>query len=151
VSAFTAGNKDQWDWTMMIMQPDPVSQELLESVRQKAIQTKGIPALEQARLERVTEGLSAQTMYLGAYKAEGPTIGRLHDFIHAQGFELSGKHHEIYLGDPRKSAPERNQDSDPPTSKTCLEKRAAGSCSPVFFSGNLPRFWLIRQDRFDAL
>jgi hypothetical protein len=107
MSAFTLGNKDQWDWTMMIMLPEQVSQELLDSVRQKAIKKKGNPAIEKSRLEVFAEGLSVQTMYQGAYKDEGPTIARLHEFIHEQGFELAGKHHEIYLGDPRKSAPEK--------------------------------------------
>src|SRR4051794_11685466 len=53
------------------------------------------------------EGLVAQIMHIGPYAAEGPTIERLHRFIADHGYRCAGKHHEIYLGDPRKTAPER--------------------------------------------
>jgi hypothetical protein len=59
------------------------------------------------RLERFEEGPAAQIMHIGPYAAEGPTIQRLHAFIAEQGYERRGKHHEIYLGDPRRSAPEK--------------------------------------------
>ncbi|HEX6054394.1 MAG TPA: GyrI-like domain-containing protein, partial [Intrasporangium sp.] len=53
------------------------------------------------------EGLSAQVLHVGPYSAEGPTLRALHEFIAEQGRELAGKHHEIYLGDPDRSAPEK--------------------------------------------
>jgi hypothetical protein len=56
------------------------------------------------------EGPSAQVLHVGPYDAEAPTIARLHEFIRAQGFDLGGpdrRHHEIYLGDPRRAAPEK--------------------------------------------
>jgi len=59
------------------------------------------------RLERFAEGPAAQVMHVGPYSTEGPTIERLHAFIAEQGGERSGKHHEIYLSDPRRSAPEK--------------------------------------------
>jgi hypothetical protein len=58
-------------------------------------------------LDNFHEGISAQIMYFGAYADEGPTISRLHQFIQDNGYERAGKHHEIYLGDPRRSAPEK--------------------------------------------
>ena len=59
------------------------------------------------RFERFEEGLSAQVMHIGPYSEERPTIEKLHAFIAEQGYEPSGKHHEIYLGDPRRAAPEK--------------------------------------------
>ena len=60
------------------------------------------------RLERFAEGLSVQTMFVGPYAEEGPTIARLHgEFLPANGLVETGKHHEIYIGDPRRTAPEK--------------------------------------------
>ena len=105
MSAFTTGNKSAWDWTMMIMQPDSVTLEVFEAALEKAAQ-KSLPALERTRLERFAEGPAAQVMHRGPYSTEGPTVAALHAFIAEQGHELAGRHHEIYLSDPRRSAPE---------------------------------------------
>jgi len=59
------------------------------------------------RFECFLEGLSAQIMHIGPYSAEGPTIEKLHAFIKKKGYELRGRHHEIYVSDPRRSKPER--------------------------------------------
>ena len=107
MSAFSLQTKADWEWTMMILQPVAVTQDQFEQARELALRKKGTPVLEYAHLECYAEGMSAQTTYLGAYDEEGPTIAALHDFIHAQGCERVGKHHEIYLGDPRRTAPER--------------------------------------------
>jgi hypothetical protein len=106
-NAFRTGDKREWRWTAMIMQPDPVSEELVAEAVGTAASRKSLPALERLRYERFTEGTAAQVMYLGSYSEEGPTIVGLHAFIAEQGYVLSGKHHEIYLGDPRRTAPER--------------------------------------------
>jgi hypothetical protein len=106
MSAFTTEDKSAWDWTMMIMQPDAVTREVFEAAMEKAAK-RSLPALERVRLERFAEGPAAQVMHRGPYSAEGPTIAALHAFIADQGHELAGKHHEIYLSDPRRSAPER--------------------------------------------
>jgi hypothetical protein len=65
------------------------------------------PRFPEVRFERFSEGRAAQIMHVGPYAAEGPTIERLHCFIAEQGLKLRGRHHEIYLGDPRRSAPEK--------------------------------------------
>ena len=59
------------------------------------------------RLEKFSEGPAVQLLHIGPYATEGPTISRLHEFAHKAGYDLTGKHHEIYLGDPRRSAPEK--------------------------------------------
>ena len=96
-----------WKWTSMIMQPDHITAEFVEQAREELAAKKDPPALDRVRFERFDEGLSAQIMHIGPYSAEAPTIERLHAFIHESGYELRGKHHEIYLGDPRRTAPER--------------------------------------------
>lgn len=101
------GNRDQWQWTMLIMQPEPVTAALFAAALKDTQQKKPSPALDKVRFERFEEGHAAQIMYLGAYKDEGPTIARLHEFIAANGYALAGKHHEIYLSDPRRTAPEK--------------------------------------------
>jgi len=107
MTQFSTENKDIWKWTSMIMQPEFVTKELVEDAIEAAQKKKQLPALSKLRFENFDEGLSAQVMHIGPYSAEGPTIERLHDFIRTSGHELRGKHHEIYLSDPRKAAPER--------------------------------------------
>jgi hypothetical protein len=104
----TSRNKNQWDWTMMIMTPDWISpahyRTALDLVREK----KDLPALDLIRLESYREGLSAQILHIGSYDQEGPTLKRLHnEWLPAQGLAPAGKHHEIYLSDPRRVAPEK--------------------------------------------
>ncbi len=107
MNTFTDGNKDAWLWTMMIMQPEWISPQLFDEARTQVKKAKNPPALPKMRLETYHEGLSVQIMYLGAYANEGPTIARMHTFIGDKGYEPAGKHHEIYLSDPRKVAPEK--------------------------------------------
>jgi hypothetical protein len=106
-TVFSTGDKSEWNWTAMIMQPEPVTAELVAEARHQAAAKKSLPALDLMRYERFAEGTAAQVMYVGPYKDEGPTIAALHAFIAEQGGTLTGKHHEIYLGDPRRSAPEK--------------------------------------------
>lgn len=109
LSAFTsARDKSQWDWTMMILVPDWTLPEHLDAAR-RAVAAKGAaPALGLLRLETLTEGRCVQTLHIGPYDAEGPVLERMHaEFIPGAGLRPRGKHHEIYLADPRRSAPER--------------------------------------------
>jgi hypothetical protein len=104
---FLKGRKDRWSWTSMIMQPDWISPEQFEQAVAKAKEKLGPPP-KSLRLERFTEGLSVQTMHLGPYSAEGPTIAKLHsEFLPANGLVENGRHHELYIGDPRRTAPEK--------------------------------------------
>ena len=110
MGSFLEGARDDWQWTMMIMQPEVVTPAALEQARREAIKKKEPtlrPALERVRLERFHEGPSAQIMHIGPYAAEAENIQKLHAFIAAQGCRLRGKHHEIYLSDPRRTAPEK--------------------------------------------
>jgi len=104
---FSTARKDEWKWTAMIMQPDIITHDLVELARADLIKKKNPTAASKIRFEAFHEGLSAQIMYFGPYADESPTIQRLHDFIIESGHQLRGKHHEIYLGDPRRTAPEK--------------------------------------------
>jgi hypothetical protein len=107
MAAFLSGERARWQWTMMIAQPSPVTEsrvvQAIEEVRRK----KNPVALPLVRFASYHEGLAAQIMHIGPYATEAPTIQRLHEFIHGEGGVLQHKHHEIYLGDPRRTAPER--------------------------------------------
>lgn len=89
----------------MIMQPDVVTEELVQRSIVEASKNKPLPAASRLRFDRFGEGLSAQVLYTGPYSAEGPTIERLHGFIAEAGYRPSGKHHEIYLSDPSRAEP----------------------------------------------
>ena len=92
---------------MMIAVPDAVTAAEVAAAAEAAARRRPLPAAGLIRLERLREGLAAQIMHVGPYADEAPTIERLHAFVSAQGYELHGRHHEIYLGDPRRTAPER--------------------------------------------
>ena len=108
MDAFVTGQKDDWDWTMMIMQPKWITSEMFEEGSALAKKAKNPPALPNMRLQNYHEGLSIQIMHLGPYDDEAPTLAILHnEFIPENNFTMSGKHHEIYLSDPRKVKPEK--------------------------------------------
>jgi len=107
MAEFDLGAKDDWLWTSMIMQPETVTEQLVEAARAQLKEKKDPAALPQLRFENFDEGRCAQIMHIGPYDAEGPTIAKLHEFIAQKGHQLRGKHHEIYLSDPRRAAPEK--------------------------------------------
>jgi hypothetical protein len=110
LSTFSAARKSEWDWTMMIRQPDALTGDLVERLAEQLAAKKSMPAARELRLISFEEGAAAQVLHVGPYATEAPTIARLHEFIRQQGFTFDGhhhKHHEIYLGDPRRSAPEK--------------------------------------------
>ena len=107
MAEFTTEDKDAWLWTAMIYQPDHVTKELFDEAVQQVREKKNPAALPLLRLERYHEGLSVQILYFGPYADEGPTIEKLHAFAREKGYQLRGKHHEIYLSDPRRTAPEK--------------------------------------------
>jgi hypothetical protein len=100
-------NKSKWKWTMMIVQPEFIAQAHVDAAMEEVRKKKNPAALNRVRFETLIEGTSAQVLHVGPFSAEGPVIQRMHDFIHAAGKELCGKHHEIYLSDPRRTAPEK--------------------------------------------
>lgn len=107
MARFSVEKKGDWQWTLVIMQPEYVTPELFAKAVEQVKKKKNLVALPLMRFETFAEGPAAQIMHVGPFSAEGPTIARIHDFIAANGYKLSGKHHEIYLSDIRKAAPEK--------------------------------------------
>ncbi|XES76275.1 MAG: GyrI-like domain-containing protein [Candidatus Bathyarchaeia archaeon] len=107
MNSFATGDKASWMWTAMIMQPKFVTNSLLREAVKQTKKKKDLPAVGKLRFEAFKEGLSAQIMHIGPYSAEKTTIEKIHNYIQTNGYEFNGKHHEIYLGDPRKAAPEK--------------------------------------------
>ena len=108
LETFIIRDKSQWDWTMMIMTPDWISAELFADAIGQVRKAKDPAAINKVQLERYHEGLSVQIMHIGSYDDEGPVLSQMHsDFIPDNGFVENGKHHEIYLSDPRRVAPEK--------------------------------------------
>jgi hypothetical protein len=106
MSLFSVENKDDWKWTMMIMQPDVITSRLAQTAFEEVKKKKDPVALQKMRFEAYTEGKAAQIMHIGPFSEEGPTVERVHAFIEGEGCKRRGKHHEIYLSDIRKAAPE---------------------------------------------
>jgi hypothetical protein len=105
---FLEGRKQEWRWTLMVPIPASVTAADLKAARTEAQARKNpSPALPQARREVLREGLCAQVLHIGPYAAEKPSIEALHAFIAAKGLVFAGSHHEIYISDPNRTAPEK--------------------------------------------
>ena len=101
LTAFTARRKSEWSWTMMIAQPEWITPSVVDDAKL----AKGTPSV---RFEKLTEGPCVQILHIGSYDDETPVLARLHDeYLPAAGLAERGHHHEIYLSDPRKTAPEK--------------------------------------------
>lgn len=107
MTAYTEMRKDEWEWTLMILMPDRVTGDVFQRAREELREKKNPQFLNNARFEVYAEGKCAQIMHIGPYSEEGPTIEKLHKFFQEQGYTFNGRHHEIYIGDPRRSKPEK--------------------------------------------
>jgi len=109
MESFTADrDKTAWDWTMMVMQPEWITREIFAGAIEQVDRAKSLPALPKVRLETCHEGLSVQILHIGSYDDEGPVLHNMHHhFIPENSFQMIGKHHEIYLSDARRVAPEK--------------------------------------------
>lgn len=109
MAAFTARrDKSRWSWTLLIMQPEWIDASLVDAAR-RTVEAKGAPTgLHDIRFATLDEGLCVQTLHVGSFDDEAPVLARLHDeFIPANGLRMTGRHHEVYLSDPRRTAPEK--------------------------------------------
>jgi hypothetical protein len=110
LSDFATGKKDNWYWTLMIMQPNLVTKEIYEKALAEVKAKKNPLFIDKVRFESFEEGESAQIMHLGPFAEEAPNIKKVHDHIKELGDKFDGKiqkHHEIYLSDLRRTAPEK--------------------------------------------
>jgi len=105
---FDINRKEDWHYTLMMLQPDHITGEMFQDALAQLRKKRGDgPSLEKLRLESFQEGLCVQTMHVGPYANEPATIAKMNAFAAENGYRLRGKHHEIYLGDPRRAAPEK--------------------------------------------
>lgn len=105
---FVRGNKDSWEWTMLISQPEWITPAQLEDAAAQVRAKKGLESVDKVRWLPLAEGLSVQILHKGSYDDEAPVLARLHDeFMPENGLGFNGDHHEIYLSDPRRTAPEK--------------------------------------------
>jgi len=110
MSSFSVENKDGWKWTLMIMQPELVTKEMVQEAIEQVRAKKNpisLPLVPLVRFESFEEGKVAQIMHIGPFSEEGPTVEKVHSFIEESGSQRTGKHHEIYLSDIRRAAPEK--------------------------------------------
>ncbi len=109
MTTFTsARDKSQWDWTMMLMVPSWLGAQQVDAALDKVAQKTAPPALNKIRLDVLNEGTCVQTLHVGSYDDEGAVLAEMHEqFIPDEGFRMTGKHHEIYLSDPRRVEPSR--------------------------------------------
>lgn len=102
---FDITRPEGWRWTAMIMQPDHITNAMYGEALAQLGRKKPGPALEKLRFETFHEGLSLQIMHIGPYSQEPATIEKIHSFARENGYIRQGRHHEIYLGDPRRGDP----------------------------------------------
>ena len=102
---FSYDDRSDWQWTSMICLPDAVAEVDAERIVAEVTDEKRLPSGDQVRIERFGDGTAAQVLHVGPYSEEPPTIEALHRFIVDAGHSLSGKHHEIYLSDARRTDP----------------------------------------------
>jgi len=103
----TSSDRSTWKWTLMLMQPEHITRERFDSALENVRRKKNPALLSNSRFECYDEGRAAQIMHIGPYSAEKPNIDRVHAYIAEKGGQPTAKHHEIYLGDPRKAASDK--------------------------------------------
>lgn len=105
---FDINKKDNWLYTVMMLQPDFITHEMFEAARKQVRMKRGdSAALTKMHFEPFEEGLCVQVMHIGPYSAEPATLERMYAYTRESGYRMRGKHHEIYLGDPRRAEPEK--------------------------------------------
>jgi hypothetical protein len=108
IPGFDMDRKDLWRWTLMVLQPDFVDKVRVKQALEVLGDKRGrTPAMAKLRLASFREGRAVQMLHIGPYSAERTTIGRIEEYLRAKHLRASGKHHEIYMSDPRRTAPER--------------------------------------------
>ena len=107
-SVFMTGEKSAWDWTVMILVPDWIDLDMVEAAVEASRKKTGERRYDDLRMETLREGRSVQTLHVGPFATEAEVLRRMHEeFIPEHGLAMAGKHHEIYLSDPRKTAPDK--------------------------------------------
>ena len=104
---FNLAHGEPASWTLMILQPDHITPAMFRAAMEKAAEKQPNPSLAKLRFERFREGPCVQALHVGPYADEPRTVALMEAFAAEQGYRLHGKHHEIYLSDPRRAKPEK--------------------------------------------
>lgn len=104
---FNSSRPEHMAWKLVMMVPDAIPDDFIEATRAEVAEKKNPPRLDDVRVETIAEGPSVQIMYVGPYDGEPATVERMLAFATEQGYEVAGAHHEIYIGDPNRAAPEK--------------------------------------------
>ena len=104
MSSFVDDRREHWQWTLMIMQPELVTEQMVQEANAQVLKKKNPVSLPLVRFESFEEGKVAQILHVGPFSEEGPTVEKVHTFIEESGSQRRGKHHEIYLSDIRRAA-----------------------------------------------
>jgi hypothetical protein len=107
MSTFLNRDKASWKWTLMILQPELVTAQMVAEGKAEVIRKKKLPQVNDLRFESYAPGTVVTMLHIGAYDDEAPNIQWMHTYAQEQGYILHGLHQEIYLSDPRKVAPEK--------------------------------------------
>lgn len=108
LQAYHTRDEDAWEWTLMIVQPEWITSEIVDAATERVQRTKDLSAASRVRFEEYLEGRSVQVLHIGPYDEEAPTIARMHDeFMPTEGLVPRARHHEIYLSDARRTEPRR--------------------------------------------
>lgn len=111
MDSFTAArDKARWDWTLMLMVPSWITHAMFITAVERAGAKNRQSRVDDVRLEALAEGRCVQTLHVGSFDDEADVLAQMHDvFIPGQGLRMVGKHHEIYLSDFRRVAPEKQR------------------------------------------
>jgi|TARA_B100000959_G_scaffold266063_1_gene308142 hypothetical protein len=104
MSSFVDDRREHWQWTLMIMQPELVTEQMVQEANAQVLKKKNPVSLPLVRFESFEEGKVAQILHVGPFSEEGPSVEKVHAFIEESGSQRRGKHHEIYLSDIRRAA-----------------------------------------------
>ena len=104
MSSFVDDRREHWQWTLMIMQPELVTEQMVQEANAQVLKKKNPVSLPLVRFESFEEGKVAQILHVGPFSEEGPSVEKVHAFIEESGSQRRGKHHEIYLSDIRRTA-----------------------------------------------
>lgn len=106
-SQFDMNRPKDWEWTALIRVPDFITQEFFEEVVEEVSSVKASGIYKKARLETMHEGLCVQIMHIGPYSSEKSSLDKMINYARNKGYEVYGRHHEIYFNDPRRTVPEK--------------------------------------------
>jgi hypothetical protein len=101
------GPRELWEWKLIIVVPDWVTNDHMQSAVAQLKAKKDNPAIDSIRLERIEEGKVVQMLHVGPYATEPETVATMLAHADAEGYTCAGEHHEIYMSDPRRTAPEK--------------------------------------------